>query len=106
MYNCVFLSIANIFGRNFIKLLLAKPRFSKRGIRKEVVGRGCGRFKYFKFPLRIGKFPMTPVKGRVGASRITHRIKSPMGWGCGEPAFNSRMKLCREGGWNGRNSTL
>jgi len=52
-------------------------------------GGGWERFKYFKSPLKIlkiGMFPMTPVKGRVEASQIAHWIKSPMGWGCGEPA--------------------
>ena len=35
---------------------------------------------------------MTPVKGRVEVSRITHRITSPMGWGTRERTLNSRMK--------------
>ena len=55
--------------------------FSKRGYAN-------GSFKYFKSLLKIGMFPMTPVK----ASRIAHRIKSPMGWGCRDLALNSRMK--------------
>jgi len=71
-----------------IKLLLAKPRSSERGYAR---GGGWEIFKYFKFPLKIGMFPMTPVKGRVEQC-LAHRITSPMGWGCREPALNSRMK--------------
>ena len=48
----------------FIEMLLAKPRFSKRGYARGwwegVVG---GSFKYSEFLQGDGMFPMTPLKG-------------------------------------------
>ena len=68
---------------DFIEMLLAKPRFSKR---ERVVG---GSFKYSEFLRKDGKFPMT---GERDGQSVAHRIKSPMGWGFSGQALNSRMK--------------
>ena len=52
-----------------------------------------GSFKYSEFLQRDGMFPMTSLCGERDGQGVAHRITSPMGWGCREPALNSRMKL-------------
>ena len=80
-----------------------RKRGDTQGAGRGVVG---GSFKYIKSSPKIGMFPMTPVKGRVEASRIAHRIKSPMGWGCRPSPELPHEAVSRKGGWNGRSSAL